>query len=221
MSENDDHNLNHMLIDTDRVLDLQAFSQIMTHMISNLFPLLKKLHGCDHSKFISMMKQFLRDSQPDLVVLVEPCISGRNTDSVIHSLSFLHTHRIKASGFSWGIWLARYGSLHVEVLLNHFQFIHCMVTNVPCGKSFLVTTVYANRNASKRYALWRHLHHMGDSIHLPWIIIGDFNATLSIFIGKDVLYPRSQVMLFKAFYSIMAFEMWVSKALNSLGLEVP
>ncbi|KAK8675818.1 hypothetical protein V6N13_033881 [Hibiscus sabdariffa] len=46
----------------------------------------------------------------------------------------------------------------------------------------------------KRAALWRHLCHMDDSIRDPWIIVENFNATLI-----DL----------------------VSKALNSLGLEVP
>ncbi|KAK8660876.1 hypothetical protein V6N13_051784 [Hibiscus sabdariffa] len=80
------------------------------------------------ARFLPAARQVLRDSKPDLVVFVEPRISGRKADSVIALLGFPNSHRVEAIGFSGGIWLAWYDSISVEILVNHFQFIHCRVT---------------------------------------------------------------------------------------------
>ncbi|KAK8615567.1 hypothetical protein V6N13_017152 [Hibiscus sabdariffa] len=114
-----------------------------------------------------------------MVVFSEPRISGRKVDSFITSLGFSSSHRVEAVGFSGGIWTAWYDTVHVEILLNHFQFIHCQVTSKRDGRSFIATTVYASPNASKRKLLWLYLNRLAPSIHDPWIIFGDFNATLT------------------------------------------
>ncbi|KAE8686511.1 hypothetical protein F3Y22_tig00111059pilonHSYRG00129 [Hibiscus syriacus] len=40
-------------------------------------------------------------------------------------------------------------------------------------------------NASKRKLLWRHLRYLASIISSPWILLGDFNATLFVFYMKD------------------------------------
>ncbi|KAK8711151.1 hypothetical protein V6N13_146444 [Hibiscus sabdariffa] len=44
--------------------------------------------GCGHWKFLPAARQILRDHTPDLVVFVEPRISGRKADSVIAAFGF-------------------------------------------------------------------------------------------------------------------------------------
>lgn len=39
--------------------------------------------------------------------------------------------------------------------------------------------VYASPNYARRTQLWDDLAHLADSIHLPWVILGDFNVILT------------------------------------------
>ncbi|KAK8678266.1 hypothetical protein V6N13_143771 [Hibiscus sabdariffa] len=93
-------------------------------------------------------------------------------------LGFPYSHRIEANGFSGGIWIDWFESFNVDIILNHFQFVHCRITDKRCGSSVLATVVYGSPNATKRKALWTNLHHLALSINLPWVLFGDFNATL-------------------------------------------
>ncbi|KAK8656712.1 hypothetical protein V6N13_098653 [Hibiscus sabdariffa] len=119
-----------------------------------------------------------KDSRPFLLGIIEPRISGARADSVIAALGFHSSHRIEAVGFSGGLWLCWHESLRVEVLVHHFQFMHCRVTCLNTGSSSLVTLVYASPSVSKRKILWPHLRSLASSIREPWLLMGDFNATL-------------------------------------------
>ncbi|GMI90558.1 hypothetical protein HRI_002725100 [Hibiscus trionum] len=137
------------------------------------------VQGCGDSRFLPAARQFLRDNRPDVVLFVEPRISGKRAVAVIASLGFPHSHRVKAAGFSGGIWVAWYDTVTVTVLRTHFQFIHFRITSIRSNSSLMATGVYASPLVSKRRHLWPHLDHLASSIRSPWIIFGDFNATLS------------------------------------------
>ncbi|KAK8623644.1 hypothetical protein V6N13_065010 [Hibiscus sabdariffa] len=68
---------------------------------------------------------------------------------------------------------------HVTVLANQFQFIHCRVTYVDSSNSLLATFVYASPNRRLRYQLWHYTEQLAISITDPWVVLGDFNATLT------------------------------------------
>ncbi|GMI89723.1 hypothetical protein HRI_002641600 [Hibiscus trionum] len=144
----------------------------------NLKILSWNVQGYGHWRFLPTARQFLRDSRPDMVVFVEPRISGRNANAVIASLGFPNSHRVEAKGFSGGIWVAWYDSIDVEILINHFQFIHCRVTQRNSDKVVYATTVYASPSSTGRKHLWPLLRNIAASSRSPWILFGDFNATI-------------------------------------------
>ncbi|KAK8691374.1 hypothetical protein V6N13_074885 [Hibiscus sabdariffa] len=139
---------------------------------------LRNVQGCGHPKFCSIARQYLRDTKPDLVVFVEPRISGIKADRIIASLGFPNSHRVEALGFSGGIWLVWFNSIKIKIELNHFQFIHCRITTTRDGSHTLATVIYASPNATKHKALWSNLQRLAPNINTPWILFGDFNATL-------------------------------------------
>ncbi|GMI76197.1 hypothetical protein HRI_001289000 [Hibiscus trionum] len=114
-----------------------------------------------------------------MVIFMEPRISDRKADTVIASLGFPNSHRVEAVDFVGGICIAWYDTVTVEILLNHFQFIHCRVTAKKDGRSILVTSVYVSPHPSQRKIIWPHLRHLASAIHSPWVLFGDFNATLT------------------------------------------
>ncbi|KAK8649547.1 hypothetical protein V6N13_130274 [Hibiscus sabdariffa] len=80
--------------------------------------------------------QFLHVNRPDLIAFFEPRISDSTADSVISSFGSLNSHRVEAIGFFVGIWLAWSDSISVDIIYNHFQFIHCRVTTKGDNNSF-------------------------------------------------------------------------------------
>ncbi|KAK8606369.1 hypothetical protein V6N13_030652 [Hibiscus sabdariffa] len=74
--------------------------------------------------------------------------------------------------------VAWYDTVLVDILITHFQFLHFRITNKAVGSSLLATAVYASPSGSKRKLLWPHLYRLATSIRSPWLLFGDFNATL-------------------------------------------
>ncbi|KAK8607663.1 hypothetical protein V6N13_046272 [Hibiscus sabdariffa] len=134
--------------------------------------------GCGHPKFLTSVKQYLRDDNPDILGIVEPCISGSLADVVIGSLGFAYSHKIEASSFSSGIWLCWRDEIRVVVLMHHFQFLHCRISYLKSGFSSLLTIVYASPTVTRRKSLWPHLQNLSLSVDSPWILMSDFNVTL-------------------------------------------
>lgn len=58
------------------------------------------------------------------------------------------------------------------------QYIHCEVTLLNSGRSFLVTVLYAQNEPDDRVCLWEALRRLHANIVKPWIIGDDFNTTL-------------------------------------------
>ncbi|KAK8683792.1 hypothetical protein V6N13_039840 [Hibiscus sabdariffa] len=137
------------------------------------------VQGCGDLRFLPATKQFLRDNRPDVVVFMEPRIHGKKADSVISLLGSPNSHRVEAAGFAGGIWVAWYDTVSVSIAVTHFQFIHFHITNKRDSSSLLATAVYASPSASGRKRLWPHLCRLASSIRSPWVMFGDFNATLS------------------------------------------
>ncbi|KAK8553210.1 hypothetical protein V6N13_089422 [Hibiscus sabdariffa] len=102
-------------------------------------------------------KQFIRDNILDLVVFIEPRISGHRADVLISALGFPHSHRVEAIGFSDGIWVASYDIVQVDIFITHFQFIHFRITNRKVDSTLLATTLYSSPSGSNRKMLWPHM----------------------------------------------------------------
>ncbi|KAI9122178.1 hypothetical protein K1719_006867 [Acacia pycnantha] len=120
----------------------------------------------------------IRDSRQryklDMVVLLEPRISGNNASKVIKRWGFKHSIRKEAEGFSGGIWLLwDVDELTVDVITMHEQFIHCRVS---LGEEvMLLTAIYASPTEQRRHILWELLYELACVTADPWVLIGDFN----------------------------------------------
>ncbi|KAK8625818.1 hypothetical protein V6N13_056975 [Hibiscus sabdariffa] len=107
-----------------------------------------------------------------------PRIHGRRANSVISSLGFPNSHRVEANGFAGGILVAWYDTVSITIAITHFQFIHFRIINKQDRSSLLATAVYASPSASGIKFLWPHLFRLASSIRGPWVLFGDFIATL-------------------------------------------
>ncbi|KAL4297736.1 hypothetical protein GQ457_12G008990 [Hibiscus cannabinus] len=74
--------------------------------------------------FNRSFKLLVRRQKPDIVVIMEPRISGREADRFIHRSGFEFSYRVEANGFSGGIWVLWRGTINVQVLAVSNQCIH-------------------------------------------------------------------------------------------------
>ena len=83
-------------------------------------------------------------------------------------------------GRIWFCW----SSEEVVVTKLHMsdQIISCAIQIPETGQEFICSAIYAHNTSAERTQLWRDLRATQAAyshLHLPWILIGDFNETLS------------------------------------------
>lgn len=69
--------------------------------------------------------------------------------------------------------------VNIMVLNFDAQVIHCLVKPINATKEFYLSIVYAHNRTSGRRPLWQALYHHKTLVcNNPWVIMGDFNATI-------------------------------------------
>ncbi|KAI9127269.1 hypothetical protein K1719_001828 [Acacia pycnantha] len=134
--------------------------------------------GAASKSFAAVLRDMKRRYRLDLVVILEPRISGNPASKVIKSWGFKHSVRMEAVGFSGGIWLLwELDELVVDVKIMDEQFIHCQLSLG--DEVMLFTAVYAHPNEQRRNRIWDILHRLACEIEEPWMLVGDFNEIRS------------------------------------------
>ncbi|KAI9086787.1 hypothetical protein K1719_031381 [Acacia pycnantha] len=130
--------------------------------------------GAASKGFAIVLRDMKRRYRLDLVVILEPRISGNLALKVIKSWGFKHSIRMEAVGFSGGIWLMwELDDLVVDAKIMDEQFIHFKLKLG--GEELLFTTVYAQPNEQRRKRIWELLQGLAGEIVEPWMLVGDFN----------------------------------------------
>ncbi|KAI9085233.1 hypothetical protein K1719_032756 [Acacia pycnantha] len=139
--------------------------------------------GAAKKGFAAVLKDIKFRYKVDLVVILEPRISGPQASKIIKGWGFRNWVRMEANGFSGGLWIMwERDDLKVEVLEANEQFIHC---NLWVGvERVLFTAIYASPNDQKRRELWETLQGLAADIVEPWFLTGDFNEIRSPFEQK-------------------------------------
>ncbi|CAN1827032.1 hypothetical protein LINPERHAP1_LOCUS31793 [Linum perenne] len=133
--------------------------------------------GAGHEEFIRSLRFYLTNYKPDIVIIVEPRISGITVDRVINEIGLRGRIIVEARGFAGGIWLLwNLTDLDVTEAERSEQFIHAKV-KLSDGRSCMITAVYPK--PTSRVILWDDLKALSSGIILPWELIGDFNSILA------------------------------------------
>ncbi|KAI9109477.1 hypothetical protein K1719_019531 [Acacia pycnantha] len=130
--------------------------------------------GATSKGFATVLKDMKFRYKLDVVVILEPRISGSTASRVIKNWGFKHSIRREAEGFSGGIWILwNLDDLIVDVMVMDDQFIHCNMTLN--GKKMCLTAIYASPNERKRCRIWDMLRDLSHEVADPWLLAGDFN----------------------------------------------
>ncbi|KAI9073110.1 hypothetical protein K1719_044919 [Acacia pycnantha] len=134
--------------------------------------------GAASKGFAAVLRDMKRRYKLNIVVILEPRISGNQATKVIKNWGFKHSVRREAKGFSGGIWILwEMDEIVVDVIVIDEQFIHCKLS---LGENvMLFTAIYANPNDQRRHRVWELLNNMAGVINNPWLLAGDFNEIKS------------------------------------------
>ncbi|XP_061372255.1 uncharacterized protein LOC133314745 [Gastrolobium bilobum] len=115
----------------------------------------------------------------DLVVLLEPRVSGVRAAKIIQNLGFANSIIEEAVGFSGGIWILwNQSSFSVQIIEKDEQLILVRIS-IPDKLPFLFTAIYANPRIEKRKFLWDELRRLHSTHQEPLLLAGDFNEIIS------------------------------------------
>ncbi|KAI9119566.1 hypothetical protein K1719_009442 [Acacia pycnantha] len=130
--------------------------------------------GAASKGFATVLRDLKYRHRLDMVVILEPRVSGIAANRSIKNWGFKHSVRREVEGFSGGIWILwNLEELVVDVVLLDEQFIHCNL--VLDGKMMAFIVVYASPNEAKRHRIWDILYNTSIETNGPWLLAGDFN----------------------------------------------
>ncbi|KAI9111727.1 hypothetical protein K1719_017417 [Acacia pycnantha] len=136
-----------------------------------------RVKGAASKTFASVLKELRHRYKVDVVVILEPRISGATATKVIKSWGFKFSRRVEAVGFSGGIWILwNLEDLLLDVLISDEQFIHC---RLKLGEVDMLFTVYANPCEQRRQQVRSLLREVAREVDEPWLVAGDFNEIKS------------------------------------------
>ncbi|KAI9084388.1 hypothetical protein K1719_033730 [Acacia pycnantha] len=134
--------------------------------------------GAASKGFAAVLRDTKRRYRLDMVVILEPRVSGNVASNVIKNWGFKYSIRREAVGFSGGIWILwNLDDLKVDVRAMNDQFIHCKL--FARDESMLFTAVYAYPNPQRRNMIWGELESIAGEVAEPWLLVGDFNEIRS------------------------------------------
>ena len=87
--------------------------------------------------------------------------------------------------------------VEINPLSNTEQEIHAVVKVLNSNSSWLISAIYASPRSAERHILWNNLNKVAELHEMPWVIVGDFNETLSAenkFKGRTVGVSRSLLL---------------------------
>lgn len=135
------------------------------------------VRGARLRTFPSLIRELKSKYRVQILLLVEPLISGHKASKVIRRMGFSSHHHVEAVGFSGGLWLLWDDvDFSLDILATGDQFIHARVVPARGEDLWFLTGVYGSPRLSDRDELWHNLRNLSQSTVGPWVLLGDFNA---------------------------------------------
>lgn len=145
--------------------------------------------------------KLIRIHKPSLVCLVETRANSGRIDRFRFKIPrSWHWAAIEADGYSGGIFILWNKSLgHVTPIVASRRALHIVISS-SVFKNCVISIVYNSTFSRKQCLLWNELSKIS-KLHLPWLIIGDFNAVLSRneFKGGNFFYYNRKAQFFREF----------------------
>lgn len=143
--------------------------------------------------FAGLIRDLKQAYSAAMIILLETHTSGPTASRIIKRIGFDNKFIQDAHGQSGGIWLLwDSGIWNLSIVNSTAQWIHAEV-KILGADSLFITFVYGSPHFVPRQTLWDELKEIHDDVNGPWIVLGDFNATIHYFerIGPPLLHAQS------------------------------
>ncbi|PON60277.1 Endonuclease/exonuclease/phosphatase [Trema orientale] len=137
------------------------------------------------------LKAIITSFSPDILILSETKISSSSLSPKLQSFHFYNNVHVPPVGLSGGLCLAWKDGVDFEPTFLSKNVISGLVYSDPSNSPWLLSTIYGPPNLSDRATFWDNLSIMTSNFNGPWLLIGDFNGTLSSAdkVGGNLLGP--------------------------------
>ncbi|KAL4367995.1 hypothetical protein GQ457_05G013640 [Hibiscus cannabinus] len=142
--------------------------------------------------FNRSFKLLVRKRKPEIVIVMEPRISGSAADRFIRRIGFDRSYRVEAHGFDGGIWVLWKEFITIDVLAVSNQYVHRFCSSSGEAINFFATFVYASPDAVKRSGLWPQLEALRPANEVAWVLGGDLNVIGSSLERQGGAHNRAQ-----------------------------
>ncbi|KAI9080605.1 hypothetical protein K1719_037466 [Acacia pycnantha] len=141
-------------------------------------PVLADPRGVASKGVAAVVRDMKRWYKLDIVVILEPRISGSHANKVIRSWGFNYSRKVEVDGFLGDIWILwELDGLVVDIIRQEEQFLHCRVALGAYRMAF--TVVYACPGEQRRGRIWNILQSIASEMVELWLLAGDFNEIKS------------------------------------------
>jgi len=112
------------------------------------------------------------------------------------NLGYTPVHVIEANGHSGGLWLLQHAATNTtSIVLDTNQY--SITFSISRGNATTSCTyIYASPNHTQRPNLWNYLMHISQTIHVPWLLISDFNENLLPSEQRGGIFHHNRASLF-------------------------
>lgn len=130
------------------------------------------------------VRDLIRENNVGICGMLETHVAKRNVDSVFNKMfrnwSWISNSEMCNKGcrivLGWDVNL-----FEVMMMFTTDQVIHCLVTTKTSRTHFFCSFVYAENGHVPRRQLWHSLQVFSILVgEAPWLVLGDFNATLKV-----------------------------------------
>ncbi|KAL8141080.1 hypothetical protein V2J09_007101 [Rumex salicifolius] len=124
--------------------------------------------------FMRTLKDLIRSHGPSILILLETRISELQVDKVCTTIGFDDIVWSEVVGFRGGIWILWRKD---RVQLSRID-THARVVSIGCP--MVLSAIYASPQPASRKELCERLREAKNIMDEPWLLIGDFNETMSL-----------------------------------------
>lgn len=153
------------------------------------------------------LKSWIQTEKPLFGYLLETRVREGNhqkcMSAVMPNWNSITNYGYHTLGRIWFCWSDR---VVVTLLQKSAQMITCAVQVPDIGQQFICSAIYAFNTAAERTLLWRKLREtqaVYAHLSLPWILLGDYNVTLSSSEHLRSMDYRSDQASMRAFQEVV------------------
>ncbi|XP_065616035.1 uncharacterized protein LOC136061751 [Quercus suber] len=139
------------------------------------------VRGVGNARFCLNVQDLINAYGSDILVILEPRISGNHAEHVIGQVKLPRHFRVDPIGLSngtWVLWDDRKCNVDVVWAIKQSVTMIIKVHSSSQSTSWLFSAIYASPILHKRMHLWTHLKNVASEFNMPWLVMGDFNELL-------------------------------------------